>query len=236
VTTATNFKTIELFGGGGGGADLATTLGLGNSTGGNDIQFDVLSGDGIVSEANGAGAGGEFLISGSDAGGGVFAGGDIRLAPGAGSGGGADGMIILDGDVTVTGTLSLTYLLSGAGSPEGVTAGPVGAFYSRTDGAGGNSQYLKQSGAGNTGWVPAGPMVEEEFTSVGVASFVTGRAVFQDPLTLGIRNLDVYWNGVLQRQGGTEDYTVVFGGASATITFLVTPPASDLITISYLPE
>lgn len=237
MTTATNFRTIANLGGGGGGEDLAVTLGNGNFTGGSDLVVSVLAPnfDRLDAEDNAAGAGGTFNIDGSDAGGGVFPGGDIDLNPGIGSGGGAAGVVNINGDMVVTGSLTLSNLFSGAGSPETVLAAGVGAFYSRTDGAGGNSQYFKQSGAGTTGWVPAGPMVEEEFTSVGVATFVTTRAVFEDLLTLGIRNLDVYWNGVLQRQGGTEDYTVVFGGASATITFLVTPPATDLITISYLP-
>lgn len=244
MSTATNFRTIANLGGGGGGEDLAATLAVDNVTGGSDLVFSVLAPnfDRLDAEDNGAGAGGTFNIDGSNAGGGVFPGGDIDLTPGVGSGGGANGVVNINGDMVVTGSLTLSNLFSGVGSPETVLAAGVGAFYSRTDGAGGNSQYFKQSGAGNLGWVPAGPMVEEEFTSVGVATFVTGRAVFEDIQMLGIRNLDVYWNGVLQRQGVLappgmeEDYTVVFGGASATITFFgVVPPATDLITISYLP-
>ena len=90
--------------------------------------------------------------------------------------------------------------------------------------------------ATNTGWVPAGPHAVELFTASGSPTFVTSRAVFDDPLTLGVTNLLVLWNGVLQREGATEDYTVVFGGASATITFAVTPPSGDFITVQYLPE
>lgn len=42
---------------------------------------------------------------------------------------------------------------SNNGSPEGVITAPVGSFYSRLDGGAGTSFYVKESGAGNTGWV-----------------------------------------------------------------------------------
>lgn len=41
----------------------------------------------------------------------------------------------------------------GAGSPEGVLIAPVGSTYRRTDGGAGTSFYVKESGAGNTGWI-----------------------------------------------------------------------------------
>lgn len=41
----------------------------------------------------------------------------------------------------------------GAGSPEGVITAPVGALYTRTDGGENTTLYVKESGAGNTGWV-----------------------------------------------------------------------------------
>ncbi len=43
-----------------------------------------------------------------------------------------------------------------AGSPEAVVTAPVGSIFSRTDGAAGTSFYIKESGAGNTGWVATG--------------------------------------------------------------------------------
>jgi hypothetical protein len=42
---------------------------------------------------------------------------------------------------------------SGTGSPEGVLTAPVGSTYRRTDGGAGTTFYVKESGAGNTGWV-----------------------------------------------------------------------------------
>lgn len=43
--------------------------------------------------------------------------------------------------------------LAGSGSPEGVITANVGSTYRRTDGGAGTSFYVKESGAGNTGWV-----------------------------------------------------------------------------------
>ena len=42
---------------------------------------------------------------------------------------------------------------AGAGTPEGVLTAPVGSLYTRTDGGAGTTLYVKESGAGNTGWV-----------------------------------------------------------------------------------
>ena len=42
---------------------------------------------------------------------------------------------------------------SGSGTPEGSITAPVGSLYSRTDGGAGTSLYVKESGAGDTGWV-----------------------------------------------------------------------------------
>lgn len=43
---------------------------------------------------------------------------------------------------------------AGAGSPEGTVAAPVGSMYSRTDGGADTAVYRKETGTGNTGWVP----------------------------------------------------------------------------------
>lgn len=52
--------------------------------------------------------------------------------------------ILLPGGITWT---------SGAGSPENVVTAPVGSLYSRSDGGLVTSLYVKESGAGNTGWI-----------------------------------------------------------------------------------
>jgi hypothetical protein len=47
-------------------------------------------------------------------------------------------------------------ILSGKGSPEGVYSGQIGTLYRRTDGFANATLYVKESGAGNTGWKPIG--------------------------------------------------------------------------------
>lgn len=239
MATLTNFQAILALSGGGGATGLPSELAVDNTTGGNDIVFSASTGDGIATESNGAGAGYTLDITGSDAGGGLFAGGDIDLTPGLGSGGGPNGVINLNGDVNVTGTLSLSNLISGTGSPEGASAAGVSTIYQRTDGAGGNSLYVKMSGAGVTGWCPMGPKVCETFTSTGSANFDTSRNGFDDTVPLNVEAITVYWNGVLQREGGTDDYTVAFDTpivGQMRITFTTAPPNGDLVTICYLPE
>lgn len=52
------------------------------------------------------------------------------------------------GGVTVGGSL----VKSGTGTPEGSVTAPVGSLFLRTDGGAGSTLYVKESGAGNTGW------------------------------------------------------------------------------------
>lgn len=49
-----------------------------------------------------------------------------------------------------TGTATWT---SGAGTPEGAVTAAIGSLFTRTDGGAGTTLYVKESGAGNTGWV-----------------------------------------------------------------------------------
>lgn len=51
------------------------------------------------------------------------------------------------------GDASAPFSSSGNGSPEGVVTAIVGSFYLRKDGGAGTTFYVKESGAGNTGWV-----------------------------------------------------------------------------------
>lgn len=232
---SSNFAAILALANSSGGGALAAVLALGNTTGGNDIVIS--SGDAIDAANNGAGPGFEFQINGSDGGGGLFAGGNVRITPGQGSGGGADGEVILDGDGTVTGDLTVTgalvydFVRRGTGSPEGSVVAAIGTIFQRLDGSSGNTVYFKQAnGGGNSGWVPAGPTITEEFTAVGSAAFNTSRNFYQNA-PLNIR-MFVTWNGVRQREGVGNDFTVT---AANQITFVVTPPPGDIIIIEYLP-
>jgi hypothetical protein len=57
---------------------------------------------------------------------------------------------------TTVALFNTTQVIVGTGSPETVVTGAVGDLYMRTDGAGGTTLYIKQSGAGNTGWGAVG--------------------------------------------------------------------------------
>lgn len=48
---------------------------------------------------------------------------------------------------------TLTNIMSGTGSPEGIVTADVGTLYTRDDGGAGTTLYVKESGTGNTGWV-----------------------------------------------------------------------------------
>jgi hypothetical protein len=42
---------------------------------------------------------------------------------------------------------------SGSGTPEGAVTAPVGSMFLRTNGGAGTTLYIKESGAGNVGWI-----------------------------------------------------------------------------------
>jgi len=48
---------------------------------------------------------------------------------------------------------------SGTATPEGAVTATVGSLFTRTDGAEGTTLYVKESGAGNTGWSRVGPSI-----------------------------------------------------------------------------
>ena len=45
-----------------------------------------------------------------------------------------------------------TRILRGTGTPEGVVTAPVGTLFLRTDGGANTTLWVKETGAGNTGW------------------------------------------------------------------------------------
>lgn len=55
--------------------------------------------------------------------------------------------------ITASDMLPDPLISSGTGSPEGVLAAPVGSLFTRTDGGEATTLYVKESGAGDTGWV-----------------------------------------------------------------------------------
>jgi len=51
-------------------------------------------------------------------------------------------------------TFGSVIITSGTGTPEGVKTAPISSLFLRSDGGVDTAIYYKQSGAGNTGWVP----------------------------------------------------------------------------------
>lgn len=145
--------------GGGQGGDVFVQGGLGGDSSGNAGGVIMAGGD-----AQSTGGGGNIQMTGGEGIGGT--GGSVILNPGS-SFGGADGNVQIGnslGDVaignsggttTVTGIFKLgtVSLLTGTGSPEGVVTATVGSTFHRTDGGASTTLYVKESGAGNTGWV-----------------------------------------------------------------------------------
>jgi hypothetical protein len=110
---------------------------------------------------------------------GVFARrGGVTVQLDAGAGGSIGGSIAANqvafglGTNTIQGSANLTFdgtdftnaagviiaknIKRGTGTPEGVVTGSVGDIFQRTDGGTSTTLYVKESGAGNTGWVAVG--------------------------------------------------------------------------------
>lgn len=104
-----------------------------------------------------------------------------------------------------------TRLLDGSGAPEGVVSAPVGSVYMRTDGAASTTLYIKESGAGNTGWI-----------AYGAASYSASIVVCSDPTA--VDPLD----GPVQTLSVSADTTFGFeptsqsAGVSRSVALIVT--------------
>ena len=62
------------------------------------------------------------------------------------------GSILCDASSSRYLTTATVFFGTGAGSPEGSIAAPVGSVWTRTNGGAGTTLYVKESGTGNTGW------------------------------------------------------------------------------------
>lgn len=85
---------------------------------------------------------------------GLISGSGVPIPPA--NGGGVDQMNL--GSLTLASgeviSLNGVIIKPGSGSPEGVFAAPVGSVYLRTNGGTDTTLYVKETGAGTTGWVP----------------------------------------------------------------------------------
>lgn len=123
----------------------------------------------------------------------------------------------LSGNVTVTkADLSLGHLFIGTGSPEGAVTAGVGSLFSRTDGGSGTSLYVKQSGAGNTGWT-ADPL-----SSGGSGGLPTGGTAGQVLVKNSGTDFDAAWTADPGGSGGgTGTVTSIPDGSTNGVTWTV---------------
>jgi len=81
-----------------------------------------------------------------------------------------------DGGISVDGTAAV--LRSGSATPEGAITAPIGSLFKRTDGGAGTTLYIKESGAGNTGWRLSGPATEVVTTTNVITAAETGTTFY----------------------------------------------------------
>lgn len=108
---------------------------------------------------------------------------DARIRrPGAGALGAYDGSAsaLIDWLAARVFVGSSIHLSQGAGSPEGSVSAPVGSVYLRADGSAGATVYVKESGAGNTGWTALGAAssVSNAYTNGEAGPITQGQVVY----------------------------------------------------------
>jgi hypothetical protein len=100
-----------------------------------------------------------------------------------------DGALVGAG-AAFSGVLTSLNVKRGSGSPEGAVVGAIGDIYERTDGGGGTSLYVKESGAGNTGWVAVGASylktVAADFVDHSVSSLVADTELVTTTVPAGL--------------------------------------------------
>lgn len=126
-------------------------------------------------------------------------------------------------------------LYTGTGTPEGAQVGAVGDLFCRTDGGAGTTLYIKESGAGNTGWIA---VATDTDVKVKVTAADTTPGYLDDKVAAGANITKTVTN-----PGGDEDLTLAlsdtpeltsagefyFGAAGTNGTWRITRSGDDLI-------
>lgn len=110
----------------------------------------------------------------------------------------------------------------GANTPEGALTAPIGSLFLRNNGGAGTTLYVKESGAGNTGWLPyiPNPMTTQgDIITGGAAGAVQRLALGASPLALVSNGTDVVYapryNCRLTKSAGQT----ISNATNTTITF-----------------
>lgn len=107
----------------------------------------------------------------------------VIMRDGTGAVTGSTTFVSADGEVqfptrTRWGGSSGPFAVSGTGSPEGAVTAPIGSLYLRTDGSTDTAVYRKETGAGNTGWVPiTTPLTTEQIQDIVAAMATEGHGI-----------------------------------------------------------
>ena len=134
-------------------------------------------------------------------------------APALGLGIGA--MLRWDGDNWVP---SKMRLFEGEGSPEGVVAAPVGSRYVDSLATGGNAEWFKISGEGNTGWNPLNSGIAWTNITPGSGfAHVSG-----NPGQMSMLNGVVFMRGAMRRTSGTGTTVGTYPGGMVPEKSLIT--------------
>lgn len=120
-------------------------------------------------------------------------------------------------------------LSTGAGAPEGVVTGNVGSVYLRGDGAGGTSLYVKENGAGNTGWTAyqADPWTYVKLSADSVVSTIAHADVTGMSFTAladTVYEIEIF--GAMQSAATTTGIGVAFKIPSGTVDGMTIVPNS----------
>lgn len=110
-----------------------------------------------------------------------------------------------------------------SGSPEGVVTAPVGSVRLRTDGGAGTTIYVKESGTGNTGWVPLG---QPHLDTVIVMPDLTASGA-------DVQRIPVLHNGAITKIASVlEGSALVTGDCTLTVSINGTPVTDGVVTIA----
>lgn len=96
---------------------------------------------------------------------------------------------------------------TGTGTPEGAVTAPVGSTYRRIDGGAATAFYVKESGAGNTGWIAHGSPA-----GTGAPSTATYITQTPDGSLSGEQALSPMATGLLKNTAGTGVLTIAVDG------------------------
>lgn len=137
----------------------------------------------------------------------------------------------------------ITGFKRGTGSPEGAVTSPIGDIFERTDGGTGTTLYIKESGAGNTGWrafaAPGISALTGDVTASGSGSVAA--TIANDAVTYAkIQNISgaslLLGRGSASGSGDTQEITVGTGLSMSGTTLSTTGGSVSGLTTGKIPK